>query len=172
MSSQVTKKGDMGDFYRNLLSKNVAYGAKEPEAKKAVSLPEGNMQNEGGTSAQTAELATPAPTSVTDRVSTAEERERVRGRDEQSLRSNDDGSESVVQGGGAQLMKPAGGVEEMVRNDVATAPPVSAPHKAADAAVPKDEQVPSAPVVGRKSKEEQVLAAKERYLARKKQRNS
>ncbi|KAL2630272.1 hypothetical protein R1flu_014958 [Riccia fluitans] len=166
-ADEVTKKADLGDFYRNLLNRNIAYGAtKEIEAQKSVTSQEvGDKLSKEGSSVQiigrtgSEDLASQSVRIPGERQTDQEEHSRSRhgNRDvDSNLRSTKavTSAESDVQGS-----------EEASRKDVS-----GALHGVEGSPVQKEAQASSAPAVTRKSKEEAIQAARERYLARKKQK--
>ncbi|KAL3689299.1 hypothetical protein R1sor_015608 [Riccia sorocarpa] len=164
----VTKKADLGDFYRNLLSRNVAYGAtKEIEAKKSGPREEGDKLSKEISSAQVIErtgsdLASPSDRTPRDQQTGREEQSRSRDGIRQI--DSDVRRSQVVKSSDSDLEES----EERSRKDN-----TGRLDSVEGSPMQKEVQPPSTiPAVSRKSKEEAVQAARERYLARKKQKVS
>ncbi|KAL3675125.1 hypothetical protein R1sor_025073 [Riccia sorocarpa] len=166
-ADEVTKKADLGDFYRNLLSRNVAYGAtKEIEAKKSAPREEGDKLSKEISSAQVIERTGSDLASPSDRTP----RDQQTGREEQSksrdgIRQIDSDlrRSQVVKSSDSDLEES----EERSRKDN-----TGRLDGVEGSPMQKEVQPSTIPAVSRKSKEEAVQAARERYLARKKQKVS
>lgn len=142
---QVTNKSDMSDFYRNLLKSNVAFGARnvpKPTAAEKDSEPETEVEDEELKPSTSTGEKRPSNKEETNYSSATRDRNDTRS----PSRSRDD-ADKVVDTDGQKS-----NVKEKSAADTTERVPEEAP------------EVPKRPAV------DPVAAAKERYLARKRQR--
>ncbi|KAH7300033.1 hypothetical protein KP509_24G041700 [Ceratopteris richardii] len=160
-AQEVTTKGDLSDFYHNLLSKNVAFGANNSAGKEVL-----------GPIEQKPSEVEPQPSKT---LGLGERSEHVKDEEHAnpSMRFSDEASNSRL-----ETEELSVGGQKIVIND---GPQSSAEHhdlpkiEESKTGIPGTEHVPSEcrlPVTDRKPSEDALAAAKERFLARKKMRTA
>lgn len=159
----MTKKSDLSDFYRNLLGKNVAFGADErAKGEKAV------LNGETKAPRDTSPTAPPSNVTASVPVTRVNDANEDPGGEHERSVGDQASSEQVVQAP-AELEATVSGEEEAAASAEQEEPKAASDPKSKDQ---EPSRIPAGPPVQQRPSQEAVVSARERYLARKKQRES
>ncbi|MCO5546945.1 hypothetical protein L7F22_000384 [Adiantum nelumboides] len=163
-AEEVTNKGDLSDFYHNLFSKNVAFGAKNKSAQEGARLHEQESAEAGGhslnsnfdnSSEQVDKLPVVKASTGDDKKENGEKLE----------------PESSLDGGHKPELNADGELRHSLGRE--TAEEVVSGKEGGKQDVPEKDSAsgqPNPQPIDRKPSEDALTAAKERYLARKRMR--
>eukprot|EP01018_Ginkgo_biloba_P029303 Gb_11152 [translate_table: standard] len=160
-AQDVSKKGDMSDFYRNLLKKNVAFGAKSNKTVDEVML---SQRHEG--EAQPLEVRSEEPADSVTRSMQDEERTQVK--EKRSQEESGQSSQSQDRGNKAEPSSPSVHVTPVNSGLQVAKRETSSNIGIKDETVTEQGKDTGHP--DRRQSQEALAAAKERYLARKRMR--
>ncbi|MCO5552983.1 hypothetical protein L7F22_006503 [Adiantum nelumboides] len=162
-AEEVTNKGDLSDFYQNLFSKNVAFGAKNKSAQEGARLHEQESAEAGGHSRNSefdnsSEQFDKLPVVASTGDDKKENGEKLE-------------PESSLDGGHKPELNADGELQHGVGRE--TAEEVVSGKEGSKQDVPEKDSAsgqPNSQPIDRKPSEDALTAAKERYLARKRMR--